>query len=162
MQLLVSQPWCSTGKGKSCTFGRIAAKHVGDPFTPSRHSATVRDKGLRGEDTMHCWRSAGRALIALLAAILQTSAWAGDEPSMSRAPGRVYVMTMNMYLGANVNPVFDALQNPRPPCLLPCVVARVWNQFLATNIAERVEAMARLIRIVRPDLIGLQEATLVR
>jgi hypothetical protein len=38
----------------------------------------------------------------------------------------------------------------------------VWEQFLATNVTERVKAMSGLIRILRPDLIGVQEATLVR
>ena len=68
------------------------------------------------------------------------------------------VMTLNMYLGADADPLFT-VQDPRE---LPGVVAQVWDQFLATNVAERVKAMARLIRILRPDLIGLQEATLIR
>jgi hypothetical protein len=113
---------------------------------------------------MQSWKSTALALMlaALLTTTVQTSSSAGDEPSMSRAPSRVAVMTLNMYLGADVDPVFDALRNSQPPCLLPCVVGRVWDQFLATKITERVEAMAKLIRMVRPDLIGLQEATLVR
>ena len=113
---------------------------------------------------MQSWKSMALALMlaALLTTTVQTSSSAGDEPSMSRAPGRVGVMTLNMYLGADVNPVFDALRNPQPPCLLPCVVAQVWDQFLATNVGERVEAMAALIRLLRPALIGVQEAALIR
>jgi hypothetical protein len=116
------------------------------------------------EDAMQSWKSTALALMlaALLTTTVQTSSSAGDEPSMSRAPGRVGVMTLNMYLGANVNPVFDALRNPQPPCLLPCVVAQVWDQFLRTNVGERVEAMAALIRLLRPALIGVQEAALIR
>jgi endonuclease/exonuclease/phosphatase family metal-dependent hydrolase len=107
---------------------------------------------------MHSWKFAGLALIqaALLAATLQTAAYAGDTPT--EAPRRVAVMTMNMYLGANVNPVF-AVENPRD---LPGVVADVWDQFLRTNVAERVKAMAALIRALRPDFIGVQEAALIR
>lgn len=84
---------------------------------------------------------------------------AGVRDSSYREPKRVWVMTLNMYLGADIYPVFTALKHPP---LLPGVVARVWGQFLGTNIDERVEAMARLIRVARPDLIGLQEAVLVR
>jgi hypothetical protein len=107
---------------------------------------------------MHSWKFVGLALIqaALLAATLQTAAYAGDTPT--EAPRRVAVMTMNMYLGANVNPVF-AVENPRD---LPGVVADVWDQFLRTNVAERVKAMAALIRALRPDFIGVQEAALIR
>jgi endonuclease/exonuclease/phosphatase family metal-dependent hydrolase len=113
---------------------------------------------------MQSWKSTALALIlaALLTTTAQTPASAGDGSTPSWAPRRVGAMTLNMYIGADVDPVFAALQNPQPPCPLPCVVAQVWDQFLATNIAERVEAMARLIRILRPDLIGVQEATLVR
>jgi hypothetical protein len=116
------------------------------------------------EEAMQSWKSTVLALMlaALLTTTAQTSASAGEGWKPSWAPTRVGAMTLNMYIGADVDPVFDALQNPQPPCLLPCVVAQVWDQFLATNIAERVEAMARLIRILRPDLIGVQEATLVR
>jgi endonuclease/exonuclease/phosphatase family metal-dependent hydrolase len=109
---------------------------------------------------MQSWKSTALAMMlaALLTTTVQTSASGSDEPSTSQAPGRVGVLTLNMYLGADVDPVL-AVENPRN---LPGVVAEVWEQFLATNIAERVEAMAGLIRILRPDLIGVQEATLIR
>ena len=93
-------------------------------------------------------------LTALLATTIQTPALADG----SRAPGRVGVMTLNMYIGADLDPL-RAVQNPDD---LPSVVAEVWEQFLATNVTERVKAMAGLIRTLRPDLIGLQEATLIR
>src|SRR5512144_357104 len=111
------------------------------------------------EDAMQSWKSTALALmLAALLTIVQTPASAGDEPSTSRAPGRVSVMTLNMYIGASTDPL-RAVQNPED---LPGVVAEVWEQFLATKITERVKAMAGLIRMLRPDLIGLQEATLIR
>jgi endonuclease/exonuclease/phosphatase family metal-dependent hydrolase len=111
------------------------------------------------EDAMRSWKSTALALmLAALLTIVQTPASAGDEPSTSRAPGRVSVMTLNMYIGADLSPL-RAIQNPED---LPGVVAEVWEQFLATKITERVKAMAGLIRVLRPDLIGLQEATLIR
>jgi endonuclease/exonuclease/phosphatase family metal-dependent hydrolase len=63
-----------------------------------------------------------------------------------------------MYIGADLDPL-RAVENPED---LPGVVAEVWEQFLATNVTERVKAMAGIIRILRPDLIGLQEATMIR
>ena len=108
---------------------------------------------------MQPWKLTAVALLlaALLATTVQTPASAGG-PSMSQAPGRVGIMTLNMYIGADLGPL-RAAENPED---LPGVVAEVWEQFLATNVAERVKAMAGLIRILRPDLIGLQEATLIR
>lgn len=108
---------------------------------------------------MQSWKSTAVALLlaALLATTVQTPASAGG-PSMSQAPGRVGVMTLNMYIGADLGPL-RAVENPKD---LPGVVAEVWEQFLATNVTERVKAMAGLIRTLRPDLIGLQEATLIR
>jgi endonuclease/exonuclease/phosphatase family metal-dependent hydrolase len=108
---------------------------------------------------MRCWKSTAVALMlaAFLTATFQKPAYAADGQS-SRAPGRVGVMTLNMYIGADTDPLL-AVSNPQD---LPGVVAQVWDHFLATNVAERVRAMAGLIRILRPDLIGVQEATLIR
>jgi endonuclease/exonuclease/phosphatase family metal-dependent hydrolase len=108
---------------------------------------------------MQSWKSMALALMlaALLTTTVQTPASAGG-PSMSQAPGRLGVMTLNMYIGADLDPL-RAVENPED---LPGVVAKVWEHFLDTNVTERVKAMAGLIRILRPDLIGLQEATLIR
>jgi hypothetical protein len=94
----------------------------------------------------------------LLAALLATTVQTPASADGSQAPGRVGVMTLNMYIGADLGPL-SAVENPKD---LPGVVAEVWEQFLATKITERVKAMAGLIRTLRPDLIGLQEATLIR
>jgi endonuclease/exonuclease/phosphatase family metal-dependent hydrolase len=105
---------------------------------------------------MQSWKSTAGAL--LLAALLATTVQTPALASGSQAPGRVGVMTLNMYIGADLGPL-RAVENPK---VLPDVVAGVWEQFLATNVTERVKAMAGLIRTLRPDLIGLQEATLIR
>src|SRR5512132_2172722 len=75
---------------------------------------------------MQSWKSTAVALLlaALLATTVQTPASA-DGPSMSQAPDRVGVMTLNMYIGADLGPL-RAVENPED---LPGVVAEVWEQF---------------------------------
>jgi endonuclease/exonuclease/phosphatase family metal-dependent hydrolase len=68
------------------------------------------------------------------------------------------VMTRNLYLGADINPVLGA------PSLqaVPGLVADVWSKVQATDFPARAKVLAREISDFRPHLIGLQEATLFR
>jgi endonuclease/exonuclease/phosphatase family metal-dependent hydrolase len=70
----------------------------------------------------------------------------------------ITVMTLNVYVGANVDRVL-AVQDPVE---LPRLVAEMFPELLAANFPERAEAIADAIAHVRPQLIGLQEISTIR
>src|SRR5712692_242505 len=70
----------------------------------------------------------------------------------------ITVMTLNVYIGANV----DRLLAVQDPAELPCLVAEVFQELLATNFPERAAAIADAIARVRPQFIGLQEISTIR
>jgi hypothetical protein len=70
----------------------------------------------------------------------------------------IEVMTRNLYLGAELGPIFAATS---PEQLLAATTA-TWAQVLATNFPERAEALADEVAEHRPHLIGLQEVSLWR
>jgi len=72
----------------------------------------------------------------------------------------VRVMTRNLYHGVDAQ-IFDVPNATTVPDLLNKVAA-VYNGYFTSNFAERAEAVAAEIEATRPDLIGLQEAILVR
>jgi hypothetical protein len=67
------------------------------------------------------------------------------------------VMTQNMYVGTNVDPILAAA-----PEELPWVVAEAFATLQSTDLEGRVAAMAAEIQNRRPHLIGLQEVSLIR
>jgi hypothetical protein len=64
----------------------------------------------------------------------------------------ITVLSRNVYLGADIDPVLAA-----PPEQIPFVVAAGWQTVLASNFAERAQALIDEIEQTRPHLIGLQE-----
>ncbi|HUF50759.1 MAG TPA: endonuclease/exonuclease/phosphatase family protein [Longimicrobiales bacterium] len=77
------------------------------------------------------------------------------EDSASSAVGPT-VMTRNIYLGADLNPVL----NVSSPQQIPVAAAGVWAMVQATNFPARAVALADEIARERPHLIGLQEVAL--
>jgi hypothetical protein len=71
--------------------------------------------------------------------------------------GRVTVMTRNIYLGTDLNPLLAA-----PPPLVAFVAAETFAKIKATDFPARAEALADEIAATDPHLVGLQEATLYR
>lgn len=71
---------------------------------------------------------------------------------------RITVMTRNLYLGTDLNPIFGA---PSVPALLAAVGAG-WAQVQANDFPARAQAIADEIACSKPDLVGLQEAELYR
>jgi endonuclease/exonuclease/phosphatase family metal-dependent hydrolase len=67
-------------------------------------------------------------------------------------------MTQNLYVGADVGPVVAATTLPQ----LALAVSAAYAQVQANDFPERASALARLVEQEKPDLIGLQEASLLR
>lgn len=68
------------------------------------------------------------------------------------------VMTRNLYLGANLDPIIGA---PSPQAV-PFIAAQVWAEVQATDFPARAGGLADEIVRARPHLVGLQEAVLYR
>jgi endonuclease/exonuclease/phosphatase family metal-dependent hydrolase len=94
-------------------------------------------------------------LTAALAAFLVLALW----PAAAAGHGRqVTVMTRNLFVGTDLTPIFTAPT-------LPQLVGATTTAFLevqATRFPERAEAIADEIAATRPDVVGLQEAMLIR
>jgi endonuclease/exonuclease/phosphatase family metal-dependent hydrolase len=64
-------------------------------------------------------------------------------------------LTWNLYLGADLEPVLKSNIDQ-----LPGTVSKVFEQFLSTNIKKRMKEVAKQIASQKPDIIGVQEASL--
>jgi endonuclease/exonuclease/phosphatase family metal-dependent hydrolase len=90
------------------------------------------------------------AVLAALAALFAGGA--------KRPPLTLTVMTRNLYLGANLDPIVKAKSLP---AALSAVEAG-WAQVQANDFPVRARAIAREIGAARPDFVGFQEAVLYR
>lgn len=90
------------------------------------------------------------AALAVLAALFAGGA--------KRPPLTLTVMTRNLYLGANLDPIVKAKSLP---AALSAVEAG-WAQVQANDFPVRARAIAREIAAVKPDFVGFQEAVLYR
>ena len=108
--------------------------------------------------------SARRYAQPLLAAALLTLAIVLLGPASARADDRddhdraVRIMTWNVDEGTD----FQELIGARSPAEFVAAVTTIYQNILATKPAERAAAMAREIARRRPDVVGLQEASILR
>lgn len=65
----------------------------------------------------------------------------------------VTVMTLNVYFGTELDPLFAAKDLPQ----LIEAVAKAWAEVQATDIPARATSIAHQIAAAKPDLVGLQE-----
>jgi endonuclease/exonuclease/phosphatase family metal-dependent hydrolase len=72
--------------------------------------------------------------------------------------GEIRIMTQNMYEGTNFNELFAATS----PGAFLAAVSTTYQNILATRPAERAATIAREIARERPDIVGLQEASILR
>lgn len=84
-----------------------------------------------------------------------------ESVSAGYAAQQVTVMSRNLYLGADLNPVFAAVGSGDPQNIIGAV-SDAWESVLATNFPERAEALADEISASQPLLVGLQEVSLYR
>jgi endonuclease/exonuclease/phosphatase family metal-dependent hydrolase len=98
-------------------------------------------------------------LLAVLLLIVFTSAAGADGDTVGRqrdgSDRPVTVMTRNLYLGADLSPIFSAILYGSPP--LDAAVAQVYGQAMASQIPVRAHAIAGEIAAAQPHLVGLQE-----
>jgi endonuclease/exonuclease/phosphatase family metal-dependent hydrolase len=92
------------------------------------------------------------------AALLVVPAANATQPHPFKGDRQVTVMTRNLYLGTDLNPIFGA---PTLPALFAAVGAG-WAQVQSNDFPARAEAVADEIAAAKPDLVGLQEAELYR
>lgn len=70
----------------------------------------------------------------------------------------ITVMSRNMYVGANVDPIIAATD----PNQVPLLVATAFRELMSTNYPLRAALLADEIARTNPHLVGLQEVSLVR
>jgi hypothetical protein len=102
------------------------------------------------------------AAVAALTACAETSEQlmdpihaAAGTADMRGATGPT-VLTRNLYLGADLNPLIQAAS----PLEIPVIAAAIWGRIQATDFPARAGALADEIADEAPHLVGLQEAVL--
>jgi len=96
--------------------------------------------------------------VKALAAALLLAAVFGVAATTAKRPITLTVMTRNLYLGANLDPIVKA--KSLPDALT--AVAAAWAQVQANDFPTRARAIAREIATTKPDFVGFQEAVLYR
>ena len=91
-----------------------------------------------------------KKLSALLIALLVLPI----TPAHSDEPYRVTVMSRNLYLGADVGVALELIPN------FPKAAQFMWDQVKQTNFSTRAPKLAREAAQDRPEIIGVQEATI--
>ncbi len=75
-------------------------------------------------------------------------------PANSQEPYRITVMSRNLYLGADVGIALEKIPN------FPAAAQFMWDQMKQTNFAARAPKLAKEAVQDRPEVIGIQEATI--
>jgi endonuclease/exonuclease/phosphatase family metal-dependent hydrolase len=75
-----------------------------------------------------------------------------------RQSPRIRAMTQNLYVGADLFRILSVTA----PEQVPAVVAEIFGIIQQTNFQGRADAIAKSIEHKRPDVIGLQEVSLIR
>ena len=71
---------------------------------------------------------------------------------------KINVMTRNIYVGTDVDTVLSATD----PNQIPQLVAYAFQMLLDTDFPERAKVLAKEIKRNKPDLVGLQEVSIIR
>lgn len=95
--------------------------------------------------------------ISLVVGLLYIPAGALADYRGTRS-GEIKAVTQNLYVGADLFRILSATS----PEQIPVVVGQVFGTIQWTNFPERAEVIAESIKETRPDVIGLQEVSLLR
>lgn len=82
---------------------------------------------------------------------------AGAHDGERQSP-RIHAMTQNLYVGADLFRILSVAA----PEQVPAVVAEIFGIIQQTDFQSRANAIAKSIEAKRPDVIGLQEVSLIR
>jgi endonuclease/exonuclease/phosphatase family metal-dependent hydrolase len=93
--------------------------------------------------------------VAIAATFLMASSGAARASAPPFAERRMTAMTQNLYLGANLVPLFGPTGND-----LVVQAAIAYAHVVQTDFPSRARAIAEEISVARPDVIGLQEVAL--
>lgn len=101
-----------------------------------------------------------RARVLALAVVVAALAGCGDDDgggATSTTPTRpeITVMSRNLYLGADLVPLFEAT-----PETLAATARATYDQVVSSEVADRLALVADEIAAEDPDLVALQEASL--
>ena len=92
---------------------------------------------------------------------LSTAGWSEEQGAGGKR--EIDVATVNMYVGADFSPVTTL--NPSDPnyaVKLLTRVATIYGRIVASDFPRRAEALAQQIVAHAPDLVALQEVSLIR
>jgi endonuclease/exonuclease/phosphatase family metal-dependent hydrolase len=96
--------------------------------------------------------------LLLVVALFNVASIASTKPSQVGGKPDITVMTRNLYIGALLDPVVGATD----PAQVPILVAQTVGKIVATDFPARSAALAQEIVDQQPDVVGLQEVTLLR
>ena len=102
-------------------------------------------------------------VIFLAVSVISASAFAWDDDDDDREfsfrRGRpIKVMTLNLYVGADLFRILEPAQEcPAPLLEIPCRVAEIYKTVQDTNFEARAEVLADLIDEAQSEILGLQE-----
>ena len=102
-----------------------------------------------------------QVVAATVIAVLFTSTPAWSEDVGGKRD--IDVVTVNLYIGADLSPITTLDPNePGYPAKLVVAVATVHARILASGFPQRASALAQEIVARGPDVVALQEVSLVR
>jgi endonuclease/exonuclease/phosphatase family metal-dependent hydrolase len=121
----------------------------------------VRSSGhfyVRGVNSKEAGMTPFKVLLAavVVSALAASCALASSDSGTSDR--EITVMTRNLFLGTDLEPIFAAATLPT----LASAVGAGWEQVQANDFPARAGALAGEIAANKPDLVGLQEAMLFR
>ncbi|MEN9516417.1 MAG: hypothetical protein RLZZ159_283, partial [Actinomycetota bacterium] len=87
-------------------------------------------------------------------AFLFATTFLPTAPANSEEPYRITVMSRNLYLGSDVGVALDKIPN------FPAAAQFMWDQMKQTNFSVRAPKLAKEAVQDRPEVIGIQEATI--
>jgi endonuclease/exonuclease/phosphatase family metal-dependent hydrolase len=99
-----------------------------------------------------------RFLLIALAVVFARPLVAAEPPENANNLKAVTVMTVNLYVGADLGPAILAIASGDPTAIV-VAVSETFGKVQFADFHARAEGIARGIEAARPDLIGVQEVT---